>query len=157
MRSTAPYVRMPDRLSSLCISARSLRGDTPNLREYSRLNWVGLSYPTSSATLEIDWVPSFNKRRASFNRRFFWYCNGLVAVRLLKCSWKVDELMPEIWARSGTEICVLNSCLIRLIAFVIRLAGLSWCRSCLSIAPWLARKSLKWCCQKKIELGFKLA
>lgn len=28
-------------------ATRSIRGDTPNFRENSRLNWFGLSYPTS--------------------------------------------------------------------------------------------------------------
>src|SRR5262245_5357514 len=80
---------------SLCPApAMSWLGGTPNLRAYSRLNWLELSYPTSNAAVVTEARPVLRSRRASSRRSSFWYCRGVVEVVRLKCWWKDDALMP---------------------------------------------------------------
>src|SRR5438128_854083 len=61
-------------------------GGSPNLRAYSRLNWLELSYPTAYAAVVTVAPPAIKSRRASSRRSSFWYCSGVVDVIALKCS-----------------------------------------------------------------------
>ena len=54
-------------------TAMSRFGEIPKCLLYSRLNCVGLSYPTAYAAFATVSLSEIIRRRASCNRRFFWY------------------------------------------------------------------------------------
>ena len=58
--------------------ARSCLGGTPNFRAYSRLNWLGLSYPTSKAAVVTEAPFILRSFRASSRRSSLWNCSGVV-------------------------------------------------------------------------------
>ena len=61
------------RHKSASYTAMSRFGETPKCLLYSRLNCVGLSYPTAYAAFATVSLSEIIRRRASCNRRFFWY------------------------------------------------------------------------------------